>query len=108
LAVTIDLIASRRFRATRSGGDEFEIELGVGRPVQCGDDEWKCGVLLKGLYEHLADQHGVDSWQALMLAQNLARQLLAAFIEDGGQLLDVDTGSVIVRVEEIFRHGTGR
>jgi hypothetical protein len=102
----MDLIASRRFHAKRPNGEQFEIELGVGRPVKCSDIDWKCGVILKGLYSQLADQHGVDSWQALMLAQNLALQLLSEFVEDGGELMDVESGLVVARVDEIFTRGT--
>lgn len=41
---------------------------------------------LNGLYGFLADQHGVDSWQALKLAYNLAVGLLGSFVEKGGRL----------------------
>jgi hypothetical protein len=103
----VDLIASRRFRAKRANGEQFEIELGVGQPVKCGDDpeDWKCAVTLKGLYDHLAEMHGGDSWQALMLAQSLARQLLTHFVEDGGELIDEEVGKP-VNVENVFSSGT--
>ena len=96
-----DLFATRRFRARWPDGVEFEIDLGVGRPVRCGENHWKCGVALKGLYDRLADQHGVDSWQALTLAQALARQLLQGFVEEGGKLMDLETAAA-VKVEDIF------
>jgi hypothetical protein len=101
-----DLIATRRLRAKRTQGEPFDIEVGIGRPIPCGDQEWKCAVALNGLYEQLADQHGIDSWQALMLAQRLARQLLGYFIEDGGQLLDAETGKTTVGLSEMFAGGT--
>jgi hypothetical protein len=104
--VSEDLVASRRFRARRPNGERFNIEMGIGRPVRCSDSEWKCAVVLRGLYEHLADQHGVDSWQALVLAQNLARQLLEGFVEDGGRLLDAETGATVVNIAEVFGRGT--
>lgn len=96
-----DFVASRRFRARLPEGGEFEIDLGVGRPIQCGEDDWTCALALKGLHDRLADQHGADPWQALTLAQELARQLLLGFVEGGGQLMDLETGAV-VKVEDIF------
>ena len=96
-----DVIASRRLRARSPDGAEFEIELGVGRPVKCAEDHWTCGVALKGLYDRLADQQGVDPWQALTLAQALARQLLQGFVEQGGKLMDRETAAA-VKVEDIF------
>jgi len=104
-----NLIATRRLRARRPQGEQFEIELGIGQPVRCSDSEWKCSVVLSGLYDRLADQHGVDSWQALMLAQYLARYLLEEFVADGGQLWDVETGEAVANIAELFRagvHGT--
>jgi len=102
---TCDTIASRRFRARAADGKEFEIELGVGRPIKCTDVDWRCGVTLKGLYNRLADARGGDSWQALMLAQGLAQQLLTAFVEDGGELMDMEDG-LAVKVENVFSRGT--
>lgn len=102
---SVSVIASRRFRARRSGGEELEIELGVGQPVEGADGGWTCGVVLKGLYGRLADLQGVDSWQALMLALNLARELLSQFVEGGGQLMDVQTGVAVTNVADIFSLG---
>lgn len=101
-----ELIASRRLRAKRPEDEHFDIEVGIGRPISCGDQEWKCAVLLDGLHDGLADQHGIDSWQALMLAQRLARQLLEYFLEDGGQLLDPETGNSPVELSAMFSGGT--
>jgi hypothetical protein len=101
-----ELVATRRLRARTSGGEPFEIKVGVGRPVPCGDDEWKCAVVLNGLHNHLADQRGIDSWQALILAQRLARQLLEYFVEDGGQLLDAETGTTAIDIGQMFGGGT--
>jgi hypothetical protein len=47
---------------------------------------------------------GVDAFQALMLAQQLARTLLAAFIERGGMLLDAPGGRA-VSVQSLFDSG---
>lgn len=101
-----ELIATSRLRAKRSEGEPFDIEVGIGRPVACGDQEWKCPVSLSGLHDRLADQHGIDSWQALMLAQRLARHLLGYFLEDGGQLWDPDSEGAHVDLSGMFSGGT--
>jgi hypothetical protein len=97
-------IAQRDLVAVKSTREEHVIEVRVGKPYQCATGEWACPVALNGLYANLRDQHGDDSFQALMLAQRLARNLLNGFIEDGGELLDASGGSRI-DVERLF--GTG-
>jgi hypothetical protein len=101
-----ELIATRRLRARRPEGDSFDIEVGIGKPVARGDQEGKCAVLLDGLHDRLADQHGIDSWQALMLAQRLARQLLGHFLEDGGQLWYPEAEDTAVDLSAMFSGGT--
>jgi hypothetical protein len=61
-------------------------------------------VALPGLHSNLRNQHGVDSFQALMLARNLACTLLASFVEDGGRLLDAPGGRP-VNVAALFQKG---
>jgi hypothetical protein len=61
-------------------------------------------VALHGLHSKLRDQHGANSFQALMLAQNLAQMLLVSFVEDGGQLLDAPEGRP-VDVAALFQKG---
>lgn len=101
-----ELIATRRLRAKTPEGRLFEIEVGIGTPVCCGDQEWKCAVVLSGLHNKLSDQHGIDSWQALMLAQRLARQLLGYFVEDGGQLFNAESEESPVNLSAMFSGGT--
>ena len=73
----------------------FEIEIIIGTPYEISDSEWACAIKVHGLYDNLRDQHGVDSWQALMLAQRLAKTLLQGFVEDGGRLFDCRGGSAV-------------
>ncbi len=75
-----------------------EVHVGIGQPYQNEDGSWACPIQLKGLFENLADVGGEDSFQALMLAQNLARTLLNALVEKGWTVysyadkeVDVDT-----------------
>jgi hypothetical protein len=48
--------------------------------------------------------HGVDSFQALMLAQKLLLQLMSAVIEDGGSFRDDEHDSP-VDIKKLFAAG---
>jgi hypothetical protein len=63
-----------------------------------------CPLALEGLHSPLKGPVGVDAFQALMLAQQLARTLLDAFIERGGMLLD-GPGGRAVSVQGLFDSG---
>ena len=97
-------IATRELTAVRAPRGEFRVAVAVGRPYRIDRDEWACAVKLNGLHDSLRDQHAADSFQALMLAQNLAKTLLSAFTDEGGLLLDSPGGNV-VNVEHLFRTG---
>jgi hypothetical protein len=98
-------IAHRLISASHPDRGEFEIDVQIGCPYEVSADEWACPVHLVGLYSKLTDQHGVDSFQALMLAQHLARTLLSGFIEDGGTLRDSPGGKPI-DIQSMFTAGT--
>ncbi len=97
------IVASRTLVAIDPGRGQFSIRLEIGQPSRCAADDWACSVALEGLYEHLWDQHGADSFQALMVAQNLARSLLGAFVRGGGRLVSPDGRAIIV--EHLFSAG---
>ena len=78
--------ASRRLRGASAEQGQIAIEIRFGKPYRASDVDWACPVAVDGLFSHLADQHGADSFQALMLAQNLARNLLIEFVKRGGIL----------------------
>jgi hypothetical protein len=98
-------IASRELFAEDASRGKFSIHVFIGHPYQVSTDEWACPVALEGLYPRLRDQHGIDAFQSLMLAQRLARTLLLGFVEDGGTLLDSHEGST-VSVQDLFDGGT--
>ncbi|MEO7774941.1 MAG: hypothetical protein ABIT36_06615 [Steroidobacteraceae bacterium] len=98
------IIASRNLVAMDVGRDQFPVRLAIGLPYRCAENDWACAIELDGLYKHLWDQHGVDSFQALMMAQHLAKSLLTEFIKEGGQLFDVPAG-VPLNVEKLFLTG---
>lgn len=94
-------IAERTLYAVAAGGVEFEITLAVGKPYEVSSDEWACPVRLTGLHERLNDMHGIDSWQALQLACQLAAQLLGYFVEDGGKLFWEKDGEQVA-IKDLF------
>jgi len=91
-------IAERLLYLKNTDSAVKEVNLCIGQPYQKEDGSWACPIQLKGLFEDLSDVGGEDSFQALMLAQNLARTLLNAFAEKGWTVysyadkeVDVDT-----------------
>jgi len=101
----LTFIATRELTGIDATGREFPIKLAIGAPYQEGTD-WRCPVLLEGFLSIQPRLVGVDSFQALMLAQRLARQYLTSFVEErGGRLLDAPGGSTVY-VDALF--GIGR
>jgi hypothetical protein len=98
-------IATRELTGIDSTGREFPIKLAIGLPYQEGTD-WRCPVLLEGFLSIQARPVGIDSFQALMLAQRLARQYLTSFVgERAGRLLDSSGGNE-VSVDALFGAGS--
>jgi hypothetical protein len=82
-----------------------EMDLCIGQPYQKEDGSWGCPLLLKGFIGILSDMDvsGEDSFQALMVAQNLARTLLNALVEKGW-IVYSDTNKE-VDIDTLFRVG---
>jgi hypothetical protein len=103
-ASPISYIATRELTGIDSTGREFPIKLAIGQPYPVGSD-WRCPVLLEGFLTVQPCPYGIDSFQALMLAQRLARQYLNAFVaERGGRLLDSPGGNT-VSLDALFGGG---
>jgi hypothetical protein len=86
----------------RDGGESFRIRVYVGEPYRVNDVSWACPVAVEGVHEKLADMHGIDSWQALLLAVELARSRLEHFIETGGKLYWPDKPTKEMSLRDIF------
>lgn len=71
------------------------MTLRIGKPYRASDVDWACPVALEGLQPKVPDMHGVDSFQALMLAQKLLLQLMSGVIEDGGSFRDDEDDSPV-------------
>lgn len=106
----MDLIATMHFRGERRDGEELDIKLGIGRPYELGR-EWRCNVSVEGMnneHDRPICLVGGSSWQALIMALAAARTELLVFIEDGGKLEDMQTGTIIqtaVQVDAWFGIG---
>ena len=80
----MEVVAETQLVCERSSGERIVITLRLGKPYKSSEVDWACSVEIEGLYPNLADQYGIDSFQALMLAQTLLRKLMSGVIEDGG------------------------
>jgi len=96
-----DAVAQRELICERSNGARVRVILRIGRPYRASDVDWACPVEAQGLFERLADIHGVDSFQALVLAQGLLRNLLRAEVDDGSTFWWADTHEEL-NIEEMF------
>lgn len=90
-----DAIAERTLVCVKPDGQRVSVTLRIGKTYRASDVDWACPVALEGLQPKLPDMHGVDSFQALMLAQKLLLQLMSGVIEDGGSFRDDEDDSPV-------------
>lgn len=95
-------IAERTLHVKNADGEMKEVNLRIGQPYQ-KEGFWACPLQLIGLFEDLPDVQGEDSFQALMLAQNLARTLLNALVEKGWSVYSYADKEV--EVDTLFQVG---
>ncbi|MCM3869802.1 MAG: hypothetical protein ND895_03745 [Pyrinomonadaceae bacterium] len=81
-----EIVATTILDCVNSLGERQQVTVEIGRPFEAPEGEWACPVAMRGFYNSLADVRGADSLQALCLAASLVRQLLTAFLEDGGKI----------------------
>src|SRR5258706_17450 len=96
-----DAIAERHVICERAGGGRVRVTLRIGKPYRASDVDWACPVEAEGLFENLADIHGIDSFQALVLAQGLLRNLMHGEVADGSTFWWADTHEQL-DIEEMF------
>jgi hypothetical protein len=96
-----ELIAGKTIYAIDADGRGFEIHLMVGKPYPHEHGDWACPLALEGLHGRFPDIRGVDSWQSLVLALKLSRNLLEYFVEDGGKLY-WEKGGEEISVDELY------
>jgi hypothetical protein len=92
---TVDPIASSEIICVSADGRRLRVTAQVGKPYRTPEGEWGCHAALVGLHGSLGPVRGEDSLQALSLAISLLRQLLSAFVQDGGKVLNPDDESEV-------------
>jgi len=86
------VIAERSLVCIEPSGSRMRFTVRLGAPYENPEGDWACPVSLDGLEPGLADIHGADSFQALMLARGLAFQLLLARAKKGARFVDPEEG----------------
>ena len=101
----ITWIAERELQLQKPSGENLSITLRIGQPYKADSGEWRCPVALDGLVPNLPHIAGVDSWQAIQLAQRLQAQLLTSLLKEGELLFYGSPASsqVPVTVPELFQ-----
>jgi hypothetical protein len=97
-------VAERSIVCERRGGERVCVTLRIGMPYRVSDADWACPVEAEGLFGRLVDIHGIDSFQALVLAQGLLRNLLRHEAEDGSIFWWADTHERL-DIDEMFGLG---
>lgn len=95
-------VATRELIGERPDGERFNIAIAIGKPYEVNGLSWACPVAVHGIDVQLADIHGIDSWQALLLAIGLVRSRLEHFLETGGKLYWCDDPSRKITLRDIF------
>ncbi len=67
-------------------GSEHEVKLCIGIPERQPSGDWFADVSLVPLEMNVRRIFGIDSWQALQLAQRFAARRVSHFVEDGWKL----------------------
>ena len=96
-----EYVAERVVALVPAVGHRRLVSLKVGRPRPTTAGDWACPVIADGLFSNLSPIHGVDSWQALMLAQQFLLSLLKGEIDKGATLLWPDE-PVPISLEQLF------
>jgi hypothetical protein len=96
-----EIVAERKLTCINREGHRFNVIIRIGKPYLITDLDWACPVEAEGLYKTLADQHGVDSIQALLLSIKLLKQLLRNIMENGGKIL-VFEDEMELNIQDLF------
>lgn len=104
-----DAVMECELVASSPDGQTWPLALRIDAPSRSKPADWQARVEVGGLLPQPVRVHGVDSWQAVQLAIQLATDILAAFETRGGVLMwpgpSGEPAEHIVRVEELLpRH----
>ncbi len=81
-----DKIIDIALLGTTRTGQEINVSIQIGRPVQLSGQSAECPIFLVGLETKPTKIYGVDTLQALCLALRHSRFLIGEFIKYGGKL----------------------
>lgn len=80
------VLVSRDFKLVRGKrARKVRLEIGFPRRSKKGPN-WECPIELTGLLGRLGPIYGVDGFQALVLAQSVARALISSQVERGATI----------------------
>ena len=99
----MDVIAEASLTCLYPDGACVPVRVGVGSPFPHPKGDWACEVFADGLrvWEGSNAICGVDSWQALILALRVLREMLQEE-ERQGAILHWPNGESLISVEELF------
>lgn len=81
--MSFETIIERQLECLLPDGSCRMIQLRIGRPYPDPKGDWSCPVAVDGWHGEFRPIHGIDSWQALLLALRFLEGLLAAEVERG-------------------------
>lgn len=99
-------IAQREVEIVFADGRREVIRLRIGHPYQSHEIDWCCRVSAIGIYVPPGPIFGVDSWQALLLAQRYLESLVQREVDDGATLHWPPGDDRAMSVAELFSRGT--
>jgi hypothetical protein len=99
-------VATRELVGENSRGERFSITVRIGQSYKVNDVSWACPLAVDGVDRQLADVHGIDSWQAVLLAIDLVRSRLEHFLESGGKLYWREEPLIEITLRDMFGSDT--
>ena len=86
-------VAASAFIFQSTDGAKRRVRARVGKPYKEAPLMWRCPSEIRGFERRYPDFTGVNSMQALTLAMAALRARIEDFLDKGGRVLDVDSGS---------------
>lgn len=100
-----EAIAERGVECVFPDGRREVVRLRIGRPYPAPEIDWCCRVAAVGIYERPGPIFGVDSLQALLLAQQYLEALVQQEVDAGATLHWPPGDSRAISVTQLFSRG---
>jgi uridine kinase len=102
------MIAETKLIMRDKDGRRREIHIKIGRPYELPDGDAACPLSMDGLYGKVHDIHGIDTFQALVLAVGFVRLTLRALEKKGATFFEYFEGKDYpVDIDFLFGMGGG-